>query len=71
MPDERSRIDTLALEEVQNRLHASLVREAVSNAALRAGDWVQGGWSRASALAMPPDRIDYGFTSRALRDNHS
>lgn len=40
MADER--MDTMALEEVQNRLHASLIKSAAANPLLRAGDWVQG-----------------------------
>lgn len=64
MADER--MDTMALEEVQNRLHASLIKSAAANPLLRAGDWGQGGWSRASAQSLTPDKIEYGYTKKEI-----
>lgn len=49
----KQELDTLA--GVQTRLASSLVEWARSNDVYKAGDWVQGGWSRAS------DKIDIGW----------
>jgi hypothetical protein len=53
------------LEVVQNRLAASLIKQA-RELAIAAKDWVQGGWSRSSATVI--DKIEYGIKLAAEKE---
>ncbi|HLE86972.1 MAG TPA: hypothetical protein VI727_04865 [Candidatus Brocadiaceae bacterium] len=46
------------LEVIQNRLASAMIKQA-SALQVKAGDWVQGGWSRSSANII--DRMDAGY----------
>ncbi|MGE5556695.1 MAG: hypothetical protein ACM3UY_10645 [Methanocella sp.] len=61
---EPEKVDLALLENVQNRLTAALVKQAI-DLKLKAADWVQGGWSRAKADLV--DRIDVGYTPQQVQ----
>lgn len=50
------------LEIVQNRLATSMIKQVKAEGLAKAGDWVQGGWSRSSAKDML-DKLDFGITN--------
>lgn len=55
MPEIFDDIEMKQLELVQNRLAASMIKQAKEAGLVQGKDWVQGGWSRSK------DKVDFGF----------